>query len=146
MRRLVPMVVLLLITPALAGCTGETEEEWRGADSNVDNAHVYIDGWTSDDTVCQTTTVLKGGESYVCSFSLTDEEYIVVELDVASGSDPVDLITVDDINYQKWKDGDSYYYLEDWTDFETYGGQYGKDVLMPEGDWYIVFYNVEAGE
>ena len=144
MRSIVPMVVLLLITPALAGCTEEIEDSLRGPDSNVDNAHVYVDGWTSDDTLCQTATVLKGGEIYVCTFSLTAEEYIVVELDVASGSDPVDLITMDEINYQKWEDGDAYYYLEDWTDFETYGGQYGKDLLMPEGDWKVVFYNVEG--
>ena len=147
MNKLAPMIALLLIASALAGCAEETEAEWRGPDSYVDDAHVYIDGWGSDDdTVCQTATVLEGGQMYVCTFSLTAEEYIVVELDVASGSDPVDLITMDDINYQKWEDGDAYYYLEDWTDFETFGGQYGKDILMPEGDWNVVFYNVEEGE
>lgn len=146
MDKLAPMIALLLIASALAGCTGETEAEWRGPDSNVDDAYVYVDGWTSDDTLCQTAVVLKGGEMYVCTFTLTAEEYIVVELDVASGSDPVDLITMNDINYQKWEDGEAYYYLEDWTDFETFGGQYGKDILMPEGDWNVVFYNVEEGE
>ena len=140
MKKLMPLMVLLLISPAIAGCA----EESRGPDSNLDNAHVYVDGWTSDDTLCQTAVVLKGDEMYTCSFTLNAEEYIVVELDVASGSDPVDLITMDDINFQKWEDGEAYYYLEDWTDFETTGGTYGKDILMGEGDWIVVFYNVPS--
>ena len=140
MRSIVPMVVLMLISPALAGCT----EEEVGPDSNVENFHVYVDGWTSDDTICQTAIFVEGGQMYVCSFSLPAEEYIVVELEIVSGSDPIDLITMDDLNLEKWKDDDSYYYLEDWTDFGTYSGEYGKDILMPEGDWNVVIYNVPS--
>ena len=132
-----------MMTTSLAGCT---EEGSQGPNSNVDNAHVYIDGWSSDDTLCQTAIVLTDGEFYHCTFTLNAEEYIVVELDVDSGSDSVDLITMNDINFQKWKDKEDYYYLEDWTDFTTFGGQYGKDVLMPEGDWNVVVWNVPSDE
>ena len=130
------MIALIMITTSLSGCTGESQ-----ANSNVENVHVYIDG-SSDISMCQTAVVLKDDEFYYCTFTLDAEEYIVVELDVDSGSDPVDLITMDDINFQKWEDMEDYYYLEDWTDFTTFGGQYGKDVLMPEGDWNIVVWNV----
>jgi len=141
MNKQVPMIALIMIITSLAGCT----EESRGSNSNVDSVHVYVDGWSDDDTLCQTAIVLKGGERYICTFTLNDEEYIVVEFDVDSGSDPVDLITMDDINFQKWKDGEEYYYLEDWTDFTTFGGQYGKDLLMPEGDWNVVLFNPSDG-
>ena len=130
------MIALIMITTSLSGCT-----EAQGRNSNVENFHLYIDG-SSDISMCQTTVVLKDDEFYYCTFTLDAEEYIVVELDVDSDSDPVDLITMDDINYQKWVDMEDYYYLEDWTDFTTFGGQYGKDVLMPEGDWNIVVWNV----
>ena len=130
------MIALIMITTSLSGCTGESQ-----ANSNVENVHVYIDG-SSDISMCQTAVVLKDDEFYYCTFTLDAEEYIVVELDVDSGSDPVDLITMDDINFQKWEDMEDYYYLEDWTDFTTFGGQYGKEVLMPEGDWNIVVWNV----
>ena len=137
------MIALIMMTAALSGCT---EEGSQGPNSNVDNVHAYIDGWSSDDTLCQTAVVLKDDEFYYCTFTLDAEEYIVVELDVDSGSDPVDLITMDDINFQKWEDKEDYYYLEDWTDFTTFGGQYGKDVLMPEGDWNVVVWNVPSDE
>ena len=130
------MIALIMITTSLSGCT-----EAQGRNSNVENFHLYIDG-SSDISMCQTAVVLKDDEFYYCTFTLDAEEYIVVELDVDSDSDPVDLITMDDINYQKWVDMEDYYYLEDWTDFTTFGGQYGKDVLMPEGDWNIVVWNV----
>ena len=141
MKKVVSLIVLILTSAALSGCTEAIEDSMRGADSNVEGIHVYVDGWTSDDTICQTATFLKGGESYECTFTLNDDAYIVVDLEIASDSDPVDLITVDNINYQKWSDGESYYALEDWTDYETYGGQYGKDILMPEGEWYVLIYN-----
>ena len=130
------MIALIMITTSLSGCT-----EAQGRNSNVENFHLYIDG-SSDISMWQTAVVLKDDEFYYCTFTLDAEEYIVVELDVDSDSDPVDLITMDDINYQKWVDMEDYYYLEDWTDFTTFGGQYGKDVLMPEGDWNIVVWNV----
>ena len=133
------MIALIMITTSLSGCT---EESLHGPNSNVDNLHVYVDGWASDETLCQTAVVLEDGEFYRCIFTLNAEEYIVIDLDVNSDSDSVDLITVDNINYQKWKDDEEYYYLEDWTDFTTFGGQYGKDVLMPEGDWNVVVWNV----
>tara|TARA_B100001750_G_C14907803_1_gene303058 strand:+ start:52 stop:474 length:423 start_codon:yes stop_codon:yes gene_type:complete len=136
MEKQVIMIALIMITTSLSGCT-----EAQGRNSNVENFHLYIDG-SSDISMCQTAVVLKDDEFYYCTFTLDAEEYIVVELDVDSDSDPVDLITMDDINYQKWVDMEDYYYLEDWTDFTTFGGQYGKDVLMPEGDWNIVVWNV----
>jgi hypothetical protein len=69
------------------------------------------------------------------------DDWVVIDLDVNTDFDPVDLITMSDINYQKYQDGEEYYYLEDWTDFGTFGGQYGKDVEFPEGDWVVLVLN-----
>ncbi len=137
MKRYMSLMVLLLFSSAIAGCT----EESRGPDSNIDNAHVYVQGQTSDETICKQSIVLKGGEMYTCTFTTYQDEYIVIELDVASGSDPIDLITMDDINYQKWENGDAYYSMQSRTDLDTTGGTYGEDTVLEEGDWIIVFYN-----
>ena len=143
--RILALIMTLSITAALAGCTaplGESfGEEYKGANSNVDNIHVWQDGWTTDTTLCQTSIVLKGGESYVCTFTLNSDDWIVIDLDVDNESDTVDLITMDDLNYQKYQDGEEYYHLEDWTDFWTWGGQYGKNVEFPQGDWVVLVVN-----
>ena len=137
MRNLAPLVVLLLIGPALAGCT----EELEGPKSNVDNIHIWQDNWGDDTTICQTSVVLEGGEMYVCTFTFSDDDWFVIDLDVDTSTDQVDLITMDDINYQKWQDGEEYYYSTTWSDFETHGGQYGKNVEAPAGDWVVVVVN-----
>ena len=137
MKILAPLVVLLLTAPALAGCT----EAIEGPKSNVDEIHIWQDNWGADATICQTSVVLEGGERYVCTFTLNDDGCFVIDLDVDTSTDQVDLITMDDINYQKWQDGDEYYYSPDWTDFETFGGQYGKNVEAPAGDWVVLVVN-----
>ena len=143
--RILPPVFILLITTAFAGCLdeylGSPDESNRGPDSRVDDMHVWQDGWTSDSTICRESLVLEGGQSYVCSFSLNSDDWVVIDLDVKTDSDSVDLITMSDINYQNYQDGKDYYYLEDWTDFGTFGGQYGKNVEFPEGDWVILVMN-----
>ena len=141
MKRLTPLIALLLICPALAGCTDAVEETIVGADSNVDDVHIWQDGWTTDTTICQTSVVLEGGESYVCTFAFSDDDWFVIDLDVNTLTDQVDLITMDDINYEKWKNGEAYYHYPDWSDFGTYGGQYGKNVEAPQGDWVVVVVN-----
>ena len=75
---------------------------------------------------------------YVCQFSLPSDDWIVIDLDVDSTTDPVDLITMSDLNYQKYEDGQDYVYLGDWTDFGTYGSQYGKDI-----EWRLVCISCE---
>jgi|TARA_B110000438_G_scaffold119230_1_gene116336 hypothetical protein len=146
MIKVVSFIVILLTCVGLSGCTEALEDSMRGPDSNVENIHVYVDGWTGDDTLCQTAMFLKGNEMYSCTFTLNDDSYIVVDLEIAHDSDNVDLITLDNINYEKWQDGESYYSLEDWTDYETYGGEYGKDLLMPEGEWIVVIFNPPSEE
>ncbi len=78
---------------------------------------------------------------YLCQFSLPSDDWIVIDLDVDSTTDPVDLITMSDLNYQKYEDGQEYVYLEDWSDFGTYGSQYGKNIEFPGGDWYVLVVN-----
>jgi hypothetical protein len=46
-----------------------------------------------------------------------------------------------DLNYEKYEDGQDYVYLEDWTDFSTYGSQYGKNIEFPGGDWVVLVIN-----
>ena len=140
MRVLITMMILMVLIP-LSGCTESLEESLVGPDSNVDEVHVWQDGWTSDTTICQQAIVLEGGDAYTCTFSLSDDDWIVIDLDVNTATDPVDLITMDEINYQQYQDGEAYYYLEQWTDFETFGGQYGKDVEFPQGDWVVLIVN-----
>tara|TARA_Y100000739_G_C20318424_1_gene333202 strand:- start:32 stop:460 length:429 start_codon:yes stop_codon:yes gene_type:complete len=140
MRILIPMMILMILVP-FTGCTESLEESLVGPDSNVDEVHVWQDGWTSDTTICQQAIVLEGGDAYTCTFSLSDDDWIVIDLDVNTATDPVDLITMDEINYQQYQDGEAYYYLEQWTDFETFGGQYGKDVEFPQGDWVVLIVN-----
>ena len=141
MRIVAPMMILMMMMTVFSGCTESLEEGLFGPDSNVDEIHVWQDGWTSDTTICQQAIVLEGGEGYTCTFSLSEDDWIVIDLDINTATDQVDLITMDEINYQKYQDGEDYYYLEDWTDFETFGGQYGKDVEFPQGDWVVLVTN-----
>lgn len=114
-----------------------------GDPAYVDDIHVYIDGgtWGSDETICDTAIVLEHGEYYSCFFTLNSEAVIWIELEVKNPGPKVDLITMDDINYQDWKDGDAYYYKESITDFETHGGTYGGDGTLGEGSYYVVVAN-----
>ena len=66
----------------------------------------------SDETICDTAIVLEHGEYYSCFFTLNSEAVIWIELEVKNPGPKVDLITMDDINYQDWKDGGAYYYKE----------------------------------
>jgi hypothetical protein len=77
----------------------------------------------------------------MCSFSLPNDDWVVIDLEVDNSTDPVDLITLSDLNYQKWQDGEEYVFLEDWTEFQTFGAQYGKDIEFPGGDWFILVIN-----
>jgi len=47
----------------------------------------------------------------------------------------------DDDGHDDDDDDEDYYYYEDWTDFGTYGGQYGKNVEAPAGQWFVVVFN-----
>jgi hypothetical protein len=140
MRIIVPMMILIMLT-AFSGCTESIEESLMGPDSNVDEIHIWQDGWTSDDTICSESIILEGGEYFICTFSLTENDYIVIDLDVNTATDMVDLITMSELNYQKYQDGEEYYVLEQWTDYQTFGGQYGKDVEFPEGEWVVLVVN-----
>ena len=109
MRIIAPMMILIMITAAtLAGCT---DLEPDGEASYVDDIHVYIDGstWGSDEEICNTAIVLKAGEYYACPFTINTDVVLMIELDVKDTSPMVDLITMDDLNYEAWKDGDAYY-------------------------------------
>jgi len=136
------MMILIMLT-AFSGCLESLEESHSGPDARVDEIHVWQDGWTSDTTLCQQAIVLEGGDSYTCTFSLNNDDWIVIDLDANTEYDRVNLMTMDEINYQKYQAGEDYYYLEDWTDFETFGGQYGKNVEFPQGDWVVLVLNPE---
>ena len=125
------------MTSALAGCTEAGESAF------VDDIHVYIDGgtWGSDEEICDTAIVLEAGEYFSCPFTLNRDAVLMIELDVKDTSAMVDLITMDDINYEQWKDGGAYYYKEGISDFETYGGTYGGDGSLGEGTYYVVVAN-----
>ena len=125
----------------LSGCTDLEDDAYRGESSTVENIHVWQDGWVSDSTICRESIIIRGGEMYVCQFSLPSDDWIVIDLDVDSTTDVVDLITMSDLNYQKYEYGQDYVYLEDWTDFSTYGSQYGKDIEFPGGDWVVLVVN-----
>jgi hypothetical protein len=142
MRILASMMILIMLT-AFSGCLESLEESHSGPDARVDEIHVWQDGWTSDTTLCQQAIVLEGGDSYTCTFSLNNDDWIVIDLDANTEYDRVNLMTMDEINYQKYQAGEDYYYLEDWTDFETFGGQYGKNVEFPQGDWVVLVLNPE---
>ena len=60
MRIIVPMMILIMLT-AFSGCTESIEESLMGPDSNVDEIHIWQDGWTSDDTICSESIILEGG-------------------------------------------------------------------------------------
>ena len=85
-----------MMTSALAGCTEAGESAF------VDDIHVYIDGgtWGSDEEICDTAIVLEAGEHFYCPFTLNEDAVIMIELDVKDTSAMVDLITMDDINYE----------------------------------------------
>jgi hypothetical protein len=140
MRIVAPIIILIIMT-VFAGCIESLEESSTGPKSHVDDAHIWQDGWVSDSTMCRESVVLDAGDAYTCSFTFNSDDWVVIDLDVNTDFDPVDLITMSDINYQKYQDGEEYYYLEDWTDFGTFGGQYGKDVEFPEGDWVVLVLN-----
>ncbi len=136
MRIIAPMMILIMITATLAGCTDDGEASY------VDDIHVYIDGgWGSDVELCNTATVLEYGEYYACHFDAYDGDVLMIELDVKDTSPMVDLITMDDLNFEAWKDGGAYYYLEGVSDFETHGGTYGGDGSLSEGTYYVVVAN-----
>ena len=140
MRIIAPMMILIMITATLAGCT---DLEPDGEASYVDDIHVYIDGgtWGSDEEICNTAIVLEAGEYYACPFTANTDVVLMIELDVKDTSPMVDLITMDDLNYEAWKDGDAYYYKEGLSDFETHGGTYGGDGSLGEGTYYVVVAN-----
>ena len=100
MRKIPYAVVLVLFAASLSGCSGTDD----GPSAYLDEVHIYVDGSFSDETLCQEALVLSSGEYYGCSFTLTADAWLGIELDVASGSPSVDLITMSDLNFQKWED------------------------------------------
>ena len=127
---------LILILVPLAGCSGDD-----GPSAYVDDLHIFVDGTLSDETICKESIVLASGEHYVCTFTLNSDAWLGIELDVASGSPLVDLITMSDINYEKWENGEEYYYLVDISDFGTSGGSYSSNADVAAGDWVVVVEN-----
>jgi len=136
MRIIASVMILIMMTSTLAGCTGDGESAF------VDDIHVYIDGgiW-GDEELCNTAIVLEDGEYYTCYFTLNRDAVLMIELEVKNTSAMVDLITMDEINFQDWKDGGAYYYMEGIADFETYGGTYGEGGSLGEGTYYVVVAN-----
>ena len=138
MKTIVPVVILLLFSSGISGCL----EESRGPDSHIDESHIYIRENGVHTTLCEQSIVLMGGEAYTCTFTTTRDLHVIIYVDISSDSDPIDLITMDDMNYQKWQDGEGYYSIESHTDLGTSGGNYGEDTALPDGDWNVVFHNV----
>ena len=106
----------------------------------MDDIHVYIDSY-SDETLCNTAVVVKSGHYYSCSFTLNDPAKIAIELDVSTTGSNVDLITVDDLNFEAWENGDEYYRKVDLSDFETYGGTYNPDGSLDKGEYFVIVSN-----
>ena len=137
MRKIPYAVVLGLFAASLSGCSGTDD----GPSAYIDEVHIYVDGSFSDETLCQEALVLSSGEYYACGFTLTADAWLGIELEVASGSPSVDLITMSDLNFQKWEDGEEYYYLPDISDFATSGGSYSSNGNVEAGDYVMVVAN-----
>ena len=129
-------LALILVTVSLSGCAGDD-----GPSAYVDEVHVFIDGTFSDETICQQAVVIESGSYYACTFTLNSDAWIGIDLVIASGSPAVDLITMDDLNFNQWEDGDAHYYLENVSDFGTNGGSYSSDGNLEAGDYVVVVSN-----
>ena len=70
----------------------------------MDDVYVYVDGTFADETICNTAVVIESGEYYTCYFTLNERAKIAIELDVSTNGSDVDLITMDDLNFEEWKD------------------------------------------
>jgi hypothetical protein len=130
------LIILLTICTVLSGCTGDD-----GPSAYIDEIYVYVDGTLSDETICSGAVVVKSGTYYVCTFTLNSDAWIGIELEVASGSPSVDLITMDELNFDAWEDDDEYYYIVSASDFATSGGSYSSDGNLDAGEWVVVVYN-----
>ena len=130
---------LLMLASLIAGCTSDMLE---GESAFVDDVYVYVDGtFAADDTICNTAVVIESGEYYTCSFTLNERAKIAIELDVSTNGSNIDLITMDDLNFEEWKEGDAYYYKKDLSEFDTYGGTYDPDGTLDKGDYVVVVSN-----
>ena len=108
----------------------------------MDEIHVYVDGVFSDQTLCDTALVIDPGEFYKCNFSLNDDAKVVIVLDVSNEGTYVDLITMDNMNYEEWLKEEAFYAKENRTDYKTYGGTYGTDSYLSENqEYYVVVSN-----
>ena len=134
-------LTLMMMTVFLAGCTEDDTVELPSA--YIDNTHIYIDGSFSDETICQDSLVISGGEYYTCTFTLNSDAWLGIELQIASGSPSVDLITMSELNFQSWENGDEYYYLVDITDFKTSGGSYSSNGDVEAGNYVMVISNLQ---
>jgi hypothetical protein len=129
-----------MLASPIAGCTSDMPE---GESAFVDDVYVYVDGTFADETICNTAVVIESGEYYTCYFTLNERAKIAIELDVSTNGSDVDLITMDDLNFEEWKDGDAHYYKVDLSDFETYGGTYDPDGTLDKGDYVVVVSNLD---
>ena len=108
----------------------------------VDDIRVYVDNYW-DESICNTAVVVKSESYYTCSFTLDDPAKIAIELGVSNTGSKVDLITVDDLNFEAWENGDEYYYKVDLSDFETYGGSYNPDGSLDKGEYFVIISNLD---
>ena len=117
MRIVASMMILIMMTSTLAGCTDELELS--------ESVFVNEDDWVG------------------YTFDCYDSCVVDVSVDVDYGPE-IDVYVMNSMNYDNFKECDSFYYYEDVSRSGTYG--FSGSTSLDSGDYVIVFDNSDCGD
>jgi len=117
MRIVASMMILIMMTSTLAGCTDELELS--------ESVFVNEDEWVG------------------YTFDCYDSCVVDVSVDVDYGPE-IDVYVMTSMNYDNFKECDSFYYYEDVSRSGTYG--FSGSTSLDSGDYVIVFDNSDCGD
>ena len=111
----------------------------QGDSVTVTKFEVTSPTFFGDATGCSEATILEYGEYYACDVKLNRDADIEIELELKVGGDKVDLYTMTEINFEKFKSGDEFLYIEELS--ATNVNSIKLDDRLVESTYVFVVYN-----
>lgn len=111
----------------------------QGGSVTVTKFEVTSPTFFGDATGCSEATILEYGEYYACDVKLNRDADIEIELELKMGENKVDIYTMTEINFEKFKNGDEFLYIEELS--ATNVNSIKLDDRLVESTYVFVVYN-----
>jgi len=92
-----------------------------------------------DATACNDATIIESGEYISCTLKLNRDAEIEIKLRLESENPTVHLYTMTNINFDKFKDGADFLYIEELSGENIYSADYNGQIA--EGNYVVVVWN-----